>query len=232
MVARDRPDLLIMDVMMPKVNGFQVCRRVKSDPTTHDVPVIMLTAKSAQQDAFWGKDCGADEYMTKPFSTKDLLGAIGRLLQIRQQHQGDHPSGVAEELRQRRAKGETGQIAHLDFDPRAMDVFRKKYGEFKHNEAHRQFRAAAEQFLADHDASGPVELHDTSGLAVVLKGTPAQAKKTATALAKRLNEIAATLYSAEDKDRGGILFRNPRSGQEENLPLLAFTPRIAKDKAA
>src|SRR5213592_4131689 len=83
MVTDEKPDLVIIDVMMPKVNGFQVCRRVKTERTTHDVPVIMLTAKSAQQDVYWGKDCGADEYLTKPFSTKELVKTIDRLLKVR-----------------------------------------------------------------------------------------------------------------------------------------------------
>src|SRR5262249_58180041 len=90
-VVQEKPDLLIMDVMMPKVNGFQVCRRVKTDPATHDVPVIILTAKTAQQDAYWGKDCGADEYMTKPFSTQELLKTNGRLLHIRRHGAGASP---------------------------------------------------------------------------------------------------------------------------------------------
>ncbi len=234
-VAQEKPDLLIMDVMMPKVNGFQVCRRVKTDRATHDVPVIMLTAKSAQQDVFWGKDCGADEYLTKPFSTKELVKTIDRLLKVRQQQQQQqsvHTSGVAEELLKRHERGEDGRVVHLEWDPRAMDIFRKKYGEFKLGEAYRQFRAAAEQFLKDHDDPGPVELHDVNGLTLVLRGGEPEAKKAAAKLVKRLNEIAAGLYAAEDRDRGFIPFRNPRTSQEEKLPLLSFSPRIASDKAA
>ena len=230
-VAQEKPDLLIMDVMMPKVNGFQVCRRVKTDPATQDVPVIMLTAKSAQQDVFWGKDCGADEYLTKPFSTKELVKTIDRLLKVRQQR-SLHASGVAEELRQRHERGEDGRVVHLEWDPRAMDIFRKKYGEFKLGDAYRKFRAAAEQFLKDHDDPGPVELHDVNGITLVLRGGAPEAKKSAAKLAKRLDEVAAGLYAAEDRDRGFIPFRNPRTSQEEKLPLLSFSPRITSDKAA
>jgi len=231
-VAQENPDLLIMDVMMPKVNGFQVCRRVKTERATHDVPVIMLSAKSAQQDVYWGKDCGADEYMTKPFSTKELVKTIERLLQIRQQRQAGHASGVVEEMRQRRARGEAGEIVHFDWDPRALDVFRKKYGEFKFSEAHKQFLGAAEQFLKDQKDPGPVELHDVSGLTLVLRGTADEAKKTAAKLARRLNQIALSLYAAEDRERGYIPFRDPRSAQEAKFPLLSFSPRLAPELAA
>ena len=232
LAAKETPDLLIMDVMMPKVNGFQVCRRMKSDRATHDVPVIMLSAKSGQQDVHWGKDCGADEYMTKPFSTKELVKTIERLLKVRQERQATLASGVVEELSQRRARGEAGQIVHLEWDPRALDMFRKKYGEFKYSEAHKQFRDAATQFLRDAGDPGPVELHDTSGLTVVLRGTAAEAKKVAAKLAKRLNQVAAGLYAAADRDRGHIPFRDPRNAQEEKFPLLTFSPRIVPGKAA
>ncbi|HKB08703.1 MAG TPA: response regulator [Candidatus Polarisedimenticolia bacterium] len=231
LVGRENPDVVIMDVMMPKVNGFQVCRRIKTDPATLELPVIMLTAKSAQQDVYWGKDCGAEEYITKPFSTKELVKTIDRLMKGRHKPGAD-PSGVAEELRLRIARGEAGQIVHLEWDPRALDVFRKKYGEFKFSEARNLFRGAAEQFLKDQNDAGPVEVHDTVGISVVLRGTPSQAKKTGARLARRLNDVAAGLYDAEDRDRGHIPFRDPRSATEEKLPLLSFSPRIARDKAA
>ena len=196
---------------------------------------IASQVASAQQDVFWGKDCGADEYLTKPFSTKELVKTIDRLLKVRQQQQQQqsvHASGVAEELLKRHERGEDGRVVHLEWDPRAMDIFRKKYGEFKLGEAYRQFRAAAEQFLKDHDDPGPVELHDVNGLTLVLRGGVPEAKKAAAKLVKRLNEIAAGLYAAEDRDRGFIPFRNPRTSQEEKLPLLSFSPRIVPDKAA
>jgi DNA-binding response OmpR family regulator len=232
LVAQEKPDLLIMDVMMPRVNGFQVCRRVKTDRATDDVPVIMLSAKTAQQDVFWGKDCGADEYLTKPFSTRELVGTIDRLLKVRREHRPDHAAGVAEELKRRAERGETSRLVLLEWDPRAMDVFRKKYGEFKLGEAHRQFRAAAEMFLKERDDPGPVELHDASGIEVVVRGGTTEARKTALKLAERLNQVAAGLYADEDRDRGFIPFRDPRAPREEKLPLLTFTPRVATNKAA
>ena len=232
LVAREKPDLVIMDIMMPRVNGFQVCRRLKSDRATHDVPVIMLTAKSGNQDVFWGKDCGADEYITKPFSTRELGKTIDRLLTSRQDRRAGEGGGVLEEYRRRLASGEESQIVNFDWDPRAMDIFRKKYGEFKLGEAHMKFRAAVEEFLRERQDRGPVELHEVSGVAVVLRGSVSQAKELARELARRLNEVAVSLYAGEDRDRGYIPFRNPRTSQEEKLPLLSFSPRMAPDKAA
>lgn len=226
----EAPDLIILDVMMPKANGFQICRKVKTDVRTALTPVILLTAKSQQEDIYWGKDCGADEYVTKPFSTKELERTVAQLLRRRRGE--EEASGVAEDQRRRREKGETSQVAHLDWDPRAMDIFRKKYGEFKHGEALRAFQREAERFLKEHGDPGPVDVQEALGLSVVLRGATDDALKSARELADHLNAVAAALYADEDRKRGYIPFRTPLQKQEERLPLLSFTPRIAPDIAA
>lgn len=69
-------DLIILDVIMPKKNGFQVCRALKQDTALKGVPVILLTSKSQESDKFWGQKQGADEYITKPFDQKELMRAV------------------------------------------------------------------------------------------------------------------------------------------------------------
>jgi twitching motility two-component system response regulator PilH len=73
-------DLIVLDVIMPKLNGFQVCRQIKSSPQTGKIKVILLTGKNQESDKFWGKKQGADLYMTKPFSETDLLANVASLL--------------------------------------------------------------------------------------------------------------------------------------------------------
>ena len=72
-VANHRPDLIFLDVMMPKRNGFEVCRSVKDDPSTAGTTVILLTAKGQAYDREQGLTAGADQYLTKPFDPDDLL---------------------------------------------------------------------------------------------------------------------------------------------------------------
>jgi DNA-binding response OmpR family regulator len=229
--SQDKPDLLIVDVMMPKVNGFQICRRVKSNPATHAIPVILLTARSQQEDVYWGKDCGADEYMTKPFSTKELEQVVARLLRRRQESQTGRTSGVREEQRRRREDGRASQIVTLEWDQRALEVFRKKYGEMKYSESQRALRQAAEAFLEEIKDPGPVDLHEATGLTVVLGGAPEEAIRHGRELARRLSVMAASFYSPDDRGRGHIPFRDPRTGKEERLPLLAFIPRVTTEAA-
>ncbi len=76
----EKPDLIILDVVMPKMNGFQACRKIKSTPELQDIPVILLTSKNQKSDEFWGKKQGANVYLTKPFNTDEVMEAVTELL--------------------------------------------------------------------------------------------------------------------------------------------------------
>ena len=77
------PDLIMLDIMMPYMDGFEVCRELKADASTRDIPVIMLTAKSQQVDIQKGKDAGADDYITKPFRPSTLRKKFNEVLDSR-----------------------------------------------------------------------------------------------------------------------------------------------------
>ncbi|MFI5057387.1 MAG: PleD family two-component system response regulator [Candidatus Acidiferrales bacterium] len=73
-----RPTVILLDVVMPERNGFQVCRDLKSNTEFKGIPVIMVTSKDTASDRFWGEQQGADAYVTKPFTREDLLRAVRR----------------------------------------------------------------------------------------------------------------------------------------------------------
>jgi len=77
---RDPPDLIVLDWMLPSVDGLEVCRRLKGDAKTRDVPIVMLTAKGEESDMIAGLERGADDYIAKPFSTKVLAARVRALL--------------------------------------------------------------------------------------------------------------------------------------------------------
>ncbi len=79
-LKNDKPDLIVLDIMMPKVDGYEVCRAIKSDPETQHIPVILLSAKGRNVDQKMGFDVGADDYITKPFSPRKLVERINSLL--------------------------------------------------------------------------------------------------------------------------------------------------------
>jgi DNA-binding response OmpR family regulator len=218
-----QPDLMIIDVMMPKVNGFQICRRVKSNPETQETPVILLTARVQEEDVFWGHDCGADEYITKPFKTDHLNATVDHLLRRRREEAAARARAKAD----RSDHGdEDGEIVMMRWDPRAMDVFRKKYGEIRFSETLQALRAAAQKFIAARRQHGAVGVHVPFGLSVVLDGSGPEALVAAQELVETLNSLATTFYDEDDQSRGHIRFRNPKTGRTEQLPLLSFVARI------
>jgi DNA-binding response OmpR family regulator len=94
LAQRERPDLVVLDLMLPGIDGTEVARRLKGDPRTSDIPIVMLTAKGEETDVVVGLTIGADDYVTKPFSMKVLLARIVTVLRRRDQA-GDQPADGA-----------------------------------------------------------------------------------------------------------------------------------------
>ncbi len=76
-----KPDIIFLDVMMPGLDGYKVCRMLKYDSEYRDIPIVMLTARASSQDREIGKEAGADMYMTKPFDIEEVLDLIEKLLE-------------------------------------------------------------------------------------------------------------------------------------------------------
>jgi DNA-binding response OmpR family regulator len=74
------PDVILLDVMMPKLDGYKVCRMLKFDSQYKDIPIVLLTARSGSQDLSIGEEVGADEYLTKPFDVEEVVTLIARLV--------------------------------------------------------------------------------------------------------------------------------------------------------
>ncbi len=75
-IQRDRPDVVILDVVMPRLNGYEVCRQIKRDPATQTLPVIFCSSNAGLSDRYWGAKLGAIAYVSKPFQPQELLDAI------------------------------------------------------------------------------------------------------------------------------------------------------------
>ncbi len=82
-IANDPPDLILLDVMMPKMSGFEVCRRIKNDPNTADIPVIMVTALNELGDIERGIDSGIDDFVSKPVNKLELLTRVRTMLKLK-----------------------------------------------------------------------------------------------------------------------------------------------------
>src|SRR5579875_2241853 len=94
--AEQRPDIILLDVMMPGLDGFEVCRRLKADPATRHIPVVLVTALDGRQDRLTGLKAGADDFLTKPIDDLALFARVRSLTRLKL---------VIDELRQREASG-------------------------------------------------------------------------------------------------------------------------------
>lgn len=81
-LQRHRPDLVVLDVMLPAVDGLELCRRIRATGTLHTMKVLMLSARGRESEIQSGLQLGADAYMTKPFGTREFLDTVARLLKV------------------------------------------------------------------------------------------------------------------------------------------------------
>jgi DNA-binding response OmpR family regulator len=80
-IEEERPNVILLDVVMPQRNGFQVCRDLKGHDAYSNIPVILVTSKAAPSDRYWGEQQGANGFVAKPFTPEELLGAVNMALQ-------------------------------------------------------------------------------------------------------------------------------------------------------
>jgi signal transduction histidine kinase len=135
-VAESNPDLIVLDVMMPKMDGYEVCQRLKADENTKYIPVLMLTAKGEVEHKIKGLDIGADDYMGKPFDYKELSARVRSLLSIKATHEKkveEEKSGALEQM--------MDQVAHEIRNPlTAVGGFaRKVYGRLAEGDPNKKY---------------------------------------------------------------------------------------------
>ena len=94
-IAAFRPDLLILDIMLPISNGFDVLRRIRAAPRTQRLPVLVLTAKGQDADRSRMMELGVDDFVTKPFSNRDLMARVAKLIEVAGRRSGDQPDESA-----------------------------------------------------------------------------------------------------------------------------------------
>jgi len=92
LAVRDVPDLIVLDIMLPHMDGYELCRRLRKSPKTTDVPILFLSAKTEELDKVLGLELGADDYLTKPFSPRELTARVKALL--RRRARAEEPSEV------------------------------------------------------------------------------------------------------------------------------------------
>ena len=147
-IKEELPDLVILDLMLPLMDGWEVCRRAKADPETQKIPILMLTARNSTEDVVQGLDLGADDYMRKPFSLEELLARVRVLLRSHDSESrnkiiedGDFSLDVSE--REAYLRGAMLDLSPTEFD--ILEILARRMGHivsreelFKKNMGHKQ----------------------------------------------------------------------------------------------
>ncbi len=105
-IAASPPDIVLLDIMMPRMSGYQVCERIKQNPSTRDIPVVMVTALNEVGDVERAVDAGADDFLTKPVNKLELLTRVRSLLKVRaMKRELDRAQAEVRQLRDQAAQG-------------------------------------------------------------------------------------------------------------------------------
>ena len=224
------PDLVLADVMMPNMDGFELTRRLRQDPRTATVSIIMLTARGLSADKLEGFAIGADDYIVKPFDTPELLARIRGVLRRAKEMRAQSPlTGlpgnvrIEEEIDGLVENGKDFALLYADLDH--FKAYNDHYGFMRGDEAIQATANLIEEVGRDA-TSGEAFVGHVGGDDFVLIVPPDKAADVAQRIVERFDERAADLYDGEDRERGYIEVAN-RQGELQRFPLLSISIGIA-----
>lgn len=220
------PDLILLDVMMPEMDGFQVCRAIRSSQRTFHVPVIMLTAKTESEDKVRGLEAGANDYLEKPFAYQELLARVrGVLAWSRAQRDASPLTGLPGNMSieavttQRLASGKPYAFMYMDIDQ--FKAYNDRYGYGRGDDA---IRLLADLLIATTESVGSRDdfVGHIGGDDFVLVCDYANCDAVSQELIRRFDAAVPALYTAEDRERGYVEYIN-RQGAHERARLMSVT---------
>jgi diguanylate cyclase (GGDEF)-like protein len=226
----EAPDLILLDVMMPKMDGFEVCQRLRRDGRTKGISVIMLTAKSLSADKVVGLTAGADDYMIKPFDPIELVARVKSALRRSREMRGLNPLTqlpgnleVQEEVRRRVATGQPFALMYFDLDN--FKAFNDHYGFLRGDEAIKLLARCLIDSLRAH-AAPDAFLGHIGGDDFVAVSDPDSAEAVARELIACWDEKVKALYNSEDVARGYIEVAD-RQNSMHKFPITTVSIGIA-----
>ncbi|MCI0633951.1 MAG: response regulator, partial [Actinobacteria bacterium] len=232
LVNEHMPALVLLDVMMPKIDGYEVCERIRADGRTRHISVIMLTAKSLSADKIVGLTTGADDYVLKPFDPMELVARVRSTLRRSSEMRAISPlTGlpgniqIEDEIRHRHAAGEAIAVCYADLDN--FKGYNDRYGFLQGDRAivytTETLREAAESFRGSF-------LGHVGGDDFVLVVGADEAKAACQKAIELFDEGARSLYEPEDAARSYIEAED-RRGRLMRYPILSLSIGVGLNDA-
>ena len=226
----DPPDLVLADVMMPNMTGFELARRLREDPRTEDVSIIMVTARGMKADKLEGLTAGADDYVVKPFDNEELVARVRGVLRRAKYMRSQSPlTGlpgnlrIEDEIQARVDAGEPFAVMYVDIDN--FKSFSDRYGFVRGDDALRATGRLVRDAARDVAGSAAFVGHIGGDDFVVLVD-PGLADAAAAEIIRRFDALSPTLY--DDPDAAvGFLEGEDRKGNVQRFPLLSVSIGIA-----
>jgi diguanylate cyclase (GGDEF)-like protein len=228
-----RPSLVLVDVMMPRMDGFQVVERLRADPRTANVSIIILTAKALTADKVLGLTSGADDYIIKPFDPVELVARVKGTLRRAKEMRAISPltglpgnARIHEEIQRLIDSGESFSLLYADLDH--FKSYNDHYGFLRGDDAIR-FVARCVQDSAMEVAGPGTFVGHIGGDDFVVICSPEESEALCQAIITRFDREAGGLYDEEDRERGYIEITD-RLQKVQRLPLVSISIGVASSK--
>lgn len=229
----ERPDLVLLDVMMPGIDGFEVCRRLRSDSRTSHIPVIFLTARSLTADKVVGLTAGADDYVLKPFDPIELVARVRTTLQRAAELRAVSPvtglpgnHRISLELARRLSAGEEFAVGYADVND--FKSFNDRYG-FLRGDGLILLTAEVLQSALEAQAGGGWFLGHIGGDDFLLICHPDAIERVCETALAEFNRRVRGAYDPEDAEAGYLLLPD-RQGVERRFPLATLSIGVASTR--
>ena len=224
-----RPDLVLLDVMMPRLDGFEVAQRLRKNPQTANTSIIMLTAKALSSDKVTGLQSGADDYIIKPFDPIELLARVkGTLRRAKEMRNLSPLTGlpgnirIQEEIERKVREQHPFAVLYVDLDN--FKTYNDKYGFVRGDRLIQGTARMIQDAVMASDGEGFVgHVGGDDFVAVV---DPESAEDVAKRVCERFDQDRSLYYEDEDLDRGFVRMED-RKGVEQDIPLVSVSIGIA-----
>jgi len=225
-ITEEKPDLVLLDVIMPGMDGYEVCRRIKEDVATASIPVIMLTSRSESEDKLRGLGRGANDYVTKPYELAELLARVRNILQWSRMQRDANPLtglpgniAIENEMRARLASRQEFAFMYVDVDN--FKAFNDFYG-FRRGDEVIRLVAAILLGAVSVGGAGDAFVGHVGGDDFVLIAEACCAAAIADEIVREFDTKIPKLYDAEHRAQGYIETHG-RRGETRRFPIMTVT---------
>jgi len=233
MVKREKPDLVLLDVVMPDYSGFEICRILRESESNNLMPIIMITSQDAQEDILVGLELGADDYVKKPFNERELLSRIRNIFRRIDRNRNANPltglSGnleIQREMQSRISKGLSFGVVYVDLDN--FKAYNDVYG-FSNGD---RIIILTADIIRDQVVlwGNPDDfVGHIGGDDFIMITTPDKTVSISEQVIEEFDEKVLNFYNEEDRNRGCITTKN-RKGETDTFPLMSISLAIVTNE--